>query len=59
MKRANPKAKITHQEIENALNHFFEKGGKVEIVPAQKAVSLSVIGADKWAAYESLGDLNF
>ncbi|MBF0289634.1 MAG: hypothetical protein HQM14_17620 [SAR324 cluster bacterium] len=59
MKRASPKTQITHGEIEEAMKFFFARGGKVKSLPQQKISSITVIGADKWSAYESLGDLHF
>ncbi|MBF0279344.1 MAG: hypothetical protein HQM13_16225 [SAR324 cluster bacterium] len=59
MRRASPKGYITHGEIEQAMKFFFEKGGKIKILPQEKATSITVIGAEKWGAYESLGELNF
>jgi len=59
MKRASSKLDITHGEIEQAMKFFFEKGGKVKILPQEKAPSITVIGMDKWGAYEPLRELNF
>lgn len=59
MKRAIPRVKIGHEEIEQATKFFFERGGKIKILPEQKVTSITIIGADKWSAYESLGELNF
>ena len=54
MRRSGPKVEITHVEIEQAMKLFFEKGGKITVLPEQKAIPIIVIGADKWSAYESL-----
>ncbi len=59
MKRANSKLNITHREIEQAMKFFFEKGGKIKILPQEKATSITMIGMDKWGAYEPLRELNF
>ena len=59
MKRSDPKMDITHGEIEQAMKFFFEKGGKIKVLPQEKATSITMIGAEKWRAYESLGELNF
>lgn len=57
MRRTRSKVEITHVEVEQAMKLFFEKGGKVTILPEQKATPIIVIGADKWSAYESLREL--
>lgn len=50
---------ITHGEIEEAMKFFFEQGGKIKTLPAQKSTSVTMIGQDKWNAFESIGELRF
>ncbi len=59
MKRASPKKKITRAEIEEAMKQFFERGGKITTLPQQRVAPVTVIGDDKWGAYESLRELSF
>jgi len=59
MKTVDTRPGITHGEIEEAMKFFFERGGKVKTFPEQKSSSITVIGQDKWGAYESLGELHF
>lgn len=60
MKRhARPGHELSHEDIQAAMDSFLKKGGKIEVLPNQKAVTLKVIGGEKWDAYESLQDLSF
>lgn len=59
MKRASPKGKvpITHEDVQKAIKQYVSKGGQIKVLPSQKVMSVNVIGADKWDAYESLTDI--
>lgn len=59
MKNNGLKPEINHAEIEEAMKFFYAKGGKVKVLPAQKFSSVTVVGADKWTAYETIGELRF
>ncbi|MBF0290047.1 MAG: hypothetical protein HQM14_19695 [SAR324 cluster bacterium] len=48
-----PATKVTHQEIEKAMKRFIAKGGKITILPQQKADSTKKVYAHKWSMYES------
>ncbi len=55
MNNGSLKTHITHQDVEKAMKHFFARGGKINILPQQEAISTTVIGTNKWGTYESLG----
>ncbi|MBF0280759.1 MAG: hypothetical protein HQM13_23405 [SAR324 cluster bacterium] len=59
MKKRNQASALSHREIEQAVNYFLSKGGKIKLLPAQKAMTVSMIGAGKWEAYEPLRELSF
>ncbi len=50
---------MTHEELATEMERFLAKGGKIKLLPKQQSGNISVIGAEKWDAYESLSDLNF
>lgn len=59
MKNCDLRPGISHGEIEEAMKFFFERGGKINILPEQKSSSVTIIGQDKWNVYESIGELRF
>ena len=59
MKSVNLNQAITRDEIEQALEVFFARGGKIKILPEQKATSIQTLGENKWGMYEFLREMNF
>lgn len=59
MKNNNPNAKIDHTSIQQAMQNFFKKGGKIKKLPPQNFSSTVVIEKNQWGAYETLGEMAF
>jgi len=56
-KRSSPLIPITHEDIDDAMEQFLDKGGHISVLPQQKVTTIKVIGAEKWDVYESIRDL--
>lgn len=44
--------RITREEIEEAMKKFFQKGGKIKVLPPQVFSQNSIIGGEKLIIYE-------
>jgi len=43
--------------INLAIKNFLKKGGQIMVLPPQKFSERTILGREKWGAYESLGDM--
>ncbi len=43
---------ITRREIEEAMEEFFDKGGKIQVLPPQIFIQKFVVGDNQLMAYE-------
>ena len=46
--------RVTHHDVQKALEKFLERGGAILQLPDQKSEQLVVIGGEKYEEYESL-----
>jgi len=56
-KRYSSLKEVTHDQIREAMESFRQEGGKITILPDQRVRQVSVIGEEKWGAYEAIHDL--
>ncbi|MBF0236427.1 MAG: hypothetical protein HQM12_01880 [SAR324 cluster bacterium] len=57
MKNTNKKHAINHEEIQQSLESFLKKGGKIDVLPPQRVVTREKVGGDKWGMYIALEDI--
>lgn len=55
-RRAKNQQSISHTEIDNAVQEFLSVGGKITHLPDQKLYVPTVIGGDRWDAYENISN---
>lgn len=48
---------IDRNIIQQAMQNFLKKGGKIKKLPPQKFDSTSVIAKNQWGIYETLGEI--
>ncbi|MGA1599550.1 MAG: hypothetical protein ACO4AU_10890 [bacterium] len=47
-----------HQELEDAIQRFLNKGRSIKVLPPQEVRNRSVVGGDRWEMNELLSELN-
>ena len=57
--RSTQARSISREEIKKAVREFLERGGHVITLPRQNIKTLTIIGEEKYSAYESLQELHF
>ena len=57
--RKTTKKEINRSEIDEAIQNFLAQGGQINVLPAERVIERNHVGADKYAVYESIHDINF